>query len=253
MPFTPRFQIGEAITNEELWTTFQCKNVGGMRRSHRTNTLVIISHSTMSLYEDRWIDNDLLYFTGMGKTGDQSLSFDQNKTLAESNSNGVDIHLFEVLDESKKRKFVYRGRVCLFSEPFQETQRGEDGRERNAWVFPIKLLSDIRAANGSLSNNDNSSMVNQREVMTSQYVRGGSVAEQTKRRANGICQLCNNPAPFRDNNNEPYLESHHIKWLSRGGQDTIENTVALCPNCHRKMHILDNTSDVELLYIAVGR
>ncbi|WP_296863638.1 HNH endonuclease [Thermosyntropha sp.] len=29
----------------------------------------------------------------------------------------------------------------------------------------------------------------------------------------------------------------HIEWLSRGGTDTIDNTVALCPNCHRKMHV----------------
>jgi len=40
---------------------------------------------------------------------------------------------------------------------------------------------------------------------------------------------------------------HHIEWLSRGGQDTIDNTAALCPNCHRKMHALDIESDKKLL------
>jgi 5-methylcytosine-specific restriction protein A len=39
------------------------------------------------------------------------------------------------------------------------------------------------------------------------------------------------------------LETHHIKWLSKDGEDCIENTVALCPNCHRKMHILDLGDD----------
>jgi len=24
--------------------------------------------------------------------------------------------------------------------------------------------------------------------------------------------------------------------LSEGGEDTLENAIALCPNCHRKMH-----------------
>lgn len=41
----------------------------------------------------------------------------------------------------------------------------------------------------------------------------------------------------------PYLETHHIVWLARGGEDTIFNTVALCPNCHKRMHILDLEAD----------
>ena len=41
----------------------------------------------------------------------------------------------------------------------------------------------------------------------------------------------------------PYLETHHIIWLSKGEEDSVHNTVALCPNCHRKMHILNNKSD----------
>lgn len=35
--------------------------------------------------------------------------------------------------------------------------------------------------------------------------------------------------------------------LSSGGPDVIYNTVALCPNCHRKIHSLDNTEDKEFL------
>lgn len=79
------------------------------------------------------------------------------------------------------------------------------------------------------------------------YSRDRYVAAYTKKRANGICQLCGLPAPFNDSNNEPYLETHHIVWLSRGGKDIIENTVALCPNCHRKMHILDLPDDRKYL------
>jgi 5-methylcytosine-specific restriction protein A len=65
------------------------------------------------------------------------------------------------------------------------------------------------------------------------------VAELAKRRAQGICQLCDDPAPFVDKKGNPFLETHHIVWLSKDGEDTIENTVALCPNCHRKMHSLN--------------
>jgi 5-methylcytosine-specific restriction endonuclease McrA len=79
------------------------------------------------------------------------------------------------------------------------------------------------------------------------YFRNRFVMAYAKKRANGVCQLCNLPAPFNDSNGEPYLETHHIVWLSKGGKDTIENTVALCPNCHRKMHILDLPDDRKCL------
>lgn len=85
------------------------------------------------------------------------------------------------------------------------------------------------------------------EVTTKVYVRDEYVAEYAKMRANGICQLCEEEAPFKDQHGKPYLESHHIDWLSEGGEDSIENTVALCPNCHKKMHVLNLDSDVAKL------
>lgn len=87
----------------------------------------------------------------------------------------------------------------------------------------------------------------ERATTTSTYVRNTFVAEASKRRAKGICQLCGNPAPFVDKNGNPYLESHHIIWLSEGGADVLENTAALCPNCHRKMHIVNDAEDVKKL------
>ena len=51
----------------------------------------------------------------------------------------------------------------------------------------------------------------------------------------------------RKKDGTPYLESHHIIWLKDGGADSLENTVALCPNCHRKMHHLNDPKDIEIL------
>ena len=82
---------------------------------------------------------------------------------------------------------------------------------------------------------------------TSSYVRDTYIAEASKRRAKGVCQLCGQPAPFNDKKGNPYLESHHIIWLSEGGADTLENTAALCPNCHKKMHIVNDIKDVNKL------
>lgn len=87
-----------------------------------------------------------------------------------------------------------------------------------------------------------------RSVVSNTYIRDPYVAEYAKERAHGICQLCGKPAPFKDKSGKPYLESHHIVWLSEGGADSVENTVALCPNCHRKMHVLNSSADRDLLF-----
>ncbi len=72
------------------------------------------------------------------------------------------------------------------------------------------------------------------------------IAAYAKRRAKGKCELCKEPAPF-ESAGKPYLECHHIQWLAHGGYDSRENTVALCPNCHRKMHIVGDSKDIALL------
>lgn len=64
--------------------------------------------------------------------------------------------------------------------------------------------------------------------------RSGKAAAYVKGRANGVCQLCNKPAPFYNKNGEPLLECHHVVWIARGGMDEPSNAVALCPNCHKK-------------------
>ena len=88
-----------------------------------------------------------------------------------------------------------------------------------------------------------------RTINSSTFIRSADVVKETKRRADGICQYCGQPAPFSDKKGNPYLEVHHVVWLSRGGEDSTANTVALCPNCHMRMHILDNPEDVEKLKV----
>lgn len=85
------------------------------------------------------------------------------------------------------------------------------------------------------------------DTHVSQFARSAAVVKEVKNRAHGICELCGNPAPFKDKHGEPFLEVHHIVWLSCGGEDSTTNAVALCPNCHRKMHILDNPTDIKFL------
>jgi len=130
-------QINTIIDNYQLCETFKCSPQGGMRRSHRTNTLVLISDRT-KLYDDRTV-NEIYHYTGMGQKGDQQLK-SQNKTLAESKSNGITVHYFEVMT---KGKYTYRGEVVLAADPYTDLQKDVDGRMRNVWVFPLKKADSL--------------------------------------------------------------------------------------------------------------
>lgn len=69
------------------------------------------------------------------------------------------------------------------------------------------------------------------------YQRNPYVVQQALQRANGVCEGCNSAAPFfRKTDGSPYLEVHHKITLADGGDDTLENAISLCPNCHRRMH-----------------
>ncbi|EDT04242.1 HNH endonuclease [Burkholderia ambifaria IOP40-10] len=75
------------------------------------------------------------------------------------------------------------------------------------------------------------------QVVTQVYVRNPDVVADVLERAKGACERCTKPAPFvRRRGDAPYLEVHHRKQLADGGEDTVENAIALCPNCHREMH-----------------
>ncbi|MFZ6676055.1 HNH endonuclease [Undibacterium sp. Xuan67W] len=75
------------------------------------------------------------------------------------------------------------------------------------------------------------------EVSTFAFRRNPDIVAETLFRSAGICEDCKKPAPFfRKTDGLPYLEVHHKQPLAQGGEDTLENTIAVCPNCHRKAH-----------------
>lgn len=258
MNFKPNLKIGDVITNGEIVKIFICGNMGGMRRSKKTNTLVIISDDTKGLYSDVWKDG-ILHYTGMGKKGDQVLKGNQNATLFYSDTNGIAVHLFEVM---KKAKYTYRGIMELAEKPYTERQADLDGNMRNVWIFPLKpagepdnhaenvlekeiiKLSDKELIRHSETHKPSKKM---QKTETTVYYRDPYLKEIVKRIAKGHCQFCREEAPFYDKNGEPYLEEHHVQRLADGGNDTIDNVVAICPNCHRKFHVLNEPEDKIIL------
>ena len=156
------------------------------------------------------------------------------------------------------------------AEPYQKIQPDANKQDRLVWIFPVKLSDSNTAisietieqtsqkkqrkfkkkSTEQLIADANASAqteVSYRNTKAKYYIRSDAIAQLAKRLANGICQLCEQPAPFKDKNGEPYLETHHVEWLANGGADTPENTVALCPNCHKKMHVVNAEIDKQKL------
>jgi predicted HNH restriction endonuclease len=75
------------------------------------------------------------------------------------------------------------------------------------------------------------------QVTRTEFRRNADVIVEVMLRAAGVCEACDCSAPFiRASDGTPYLEIHHIQSLADGGDDTVENALALCPNCHRRAH-----------------
>lgn len=254
MLFNPGLNLADKVTNADIVRIFACGNMGGMRRSKKTGTLVIISDETKGLYRDEW-QRGVLHYTGMGKTGNQVLKGNQNATLYYSNSNGIEVHLFEVME---KTVYTYRGVVVLAEEPYQAEQPDDRGNFRKVWIFPLKPINSswekmqgayegdiIKLPDKELARQFEINALEQkpRKAEATVYYRNPYLKALVKRLAKGKCQWCKEQAPFIDNYGEPYLEEHHVQELANGGRDEIDNVVAICPNCHRKIHILNDDND----------
>ena len=76
-----------------------------------------------------------------------------------------------------------------------------------------------------------------RKVTVEIFDRNPKVVAIALKRANGVCEGCKEKAPFLCKTTlKPYLEVHHVVRLIDGGEDSPANTIALCPNCHRRAH-----------------
>lgn len=272
--FDPKLAIGQVITEKEVHDIFSCQTTLGIRMSRKNNLFVIMSGSAKKkIYDDKWV-GDTLYYNGTDINSDSTSG--QTLTKGRGNNNSQLQQVWYTPDESKPQIFlfvkhqsnrcIYKGEVYLSQEPYMAPRH--DDPSKKVWIFPLTLLSvsDHVNSDNYLSAEDKAydidltvlhnkvkglvsdvNITKQHTTTSRVYERNPEIAAYAKRRANNNCDLCGKSAPFLDKNGHPYLESHHIEWLSKGGNDVIENVVALCPNCHRKMHIVNDSNDVDKL------
>jgi 5-methylcytosine-specific restriction endonuclease McrA len=70
------------------------------------------------------------------------------------------------------------------------------------------------------------------------FARDPEVKAWVLQTAQGRCEQCGRQGPFKKTRTgRRYLEVHHVVQLADDGPDTPENAVAVCPNCHRHLHL----------------
>jgi 5-methylcytosine-specific restriction enzyme A len=105
------------------------------------------------------------------------------------------------------------------------------------------LLAGDENAVARFLHNEPAGMAEERRhyLITEVARRDRDLVEQLRELYAGECQICG-WAPRRSYKTE-LCEAHHIRWLSRGGNDALTNLVLVCPNHHRAIHRCDAPFD----------
>ncbi len=127
----------------------------------------------------------------------------------------------DVVDEYKEGEWVSDTATQTIERSAESEQDGAD-------------LSSLRERAERSASTSVSTSVNVREV--TEYDRSDDVRAYVLERADGECEGCGEPAPFVNRDGDPYLHAHHVLELSAGGPDSPETVIALCPNCHYRVH-----------------
>ena len=208
-------------------------------------------------YKDDWTAAGIFEYTGEGQVGDMQIT-KGNKAIRDHVQNGKDLYLFKYI---KSGHVQFIGNMVYTGHHFRDS-KDRNGDIRKAIVFelaPAEFAREEEAKSEDTPINLSGKSLDELRNLAAQSsegyrtveekkkvvrIRSAAVKEYALKRADGICECCDNPAPFKKSNGDPYLEVHHIKRLSDGGPDKPEWVAAVCPNCHGEAHHGEHKVDV---------
>ncbi len=207
-------------------------------------------------YRDEFQQDGSYWFTGEGQVGDMTMDRG-NGAVRDHTKDGKEMHLFEGDGEGQ---VWYLGQATYLDHHWEE-RPDENDEMRDAIIFELAVdptgESDQGGAEESTEDYDDSnqrwwtrpqdelqalalrshpSSGTEKETRQTVYRRSKAIKIYVKKRADGIYEGCGKEAPFVTPQGRPYLESHHVRRVSDGGPDYPRWVIALCPNCHRRVH-----------------
>ena len=151
---------------------------------------------------------------------------------------------FEILRDPAKQFLVSENQLLSLPTAAHRwnTQASGIKLESEAARLIDGIVEHERSPTGeSTYGQDAAQLAAKRERLSEVYNRDQSLVNELRHLYNGRCQICDS-SPFNGLFGS-IVEGHHIEWLCRGGQDSLENLVLLCPNHHAAIHAADPTFD----------
>ena len=195
-------------------------------------------------YADRYRDDGVFEYFEEGQVGDMQFRAG-NRAVAEHTAQGKGLLLF------KKTSHGLRFEGEMVCEGYHhEVAPDRNENSRKAIVFELRsleavvqkvedeptssaaVLEELRKLAYAATETSPIPFQAKRNI----YQRSNDVRIYVLARAKGKCEGCDVAAPFLRLDGSPYLEPHHLRRLSDGGPDHPAHVIALCPNCHRRVH-----------------
>jgi 5-methylcytosine-specific restriction protein A len=252
------FRIGQVfVRQQDLHDIYGGQRQGGISTPARYPAIFLFTGESGAEYgyDDKFQRDGTFWYTGEGQVGDMELTRG-NLALRNQGIDQKQVFLFQDLGRAK---------VQFVGEAFYLGHHTEDRIDseknlRKAIVFELGLECPIQYGNPTvvreaitanlprLAKRDSLRELRQLAIERSTqstdvsyqrrhvYIRSEAVRRYVLGRAGGRCEGCRNEAPFKDRKGQPYLEPHHTARLADGGPDHPAFVIALCPNCHRRVH-----------------
>ncbi|WP_224268573.1 HNH endonuclease [Haloprofundus salinisoli] len=250
IPDTPEFDVGQRYNRWDLHDTYGGQRYRGIATPADSDAVFLFTGDSGKDYgyEDQFLEDGRFIYTGEGQVGDMEFVAG-NKAIRDHKENAERLFVFEDVDKAWIVSYVGE---YEYSDHRVDTLPDENGDYRDAIRFELVPVGGTEVAieeTGGGSSVDelykrakasSPKSVTSSEDTTSgsrkQYPRSQAVKDYALAAADGVCQGCGEDAPFVDSKGKPFLEVHHLYRRSDGGADDPDNVLALCPNCHRRVH-----------------
>lgn len=250
---------GRTYKRSALHKEFGGQRQGGISTPRKSPMVLLFTGEQGKQYGylDGFHTDGTYWYTGEGRKGDMRMVAG-NLAIRSHAQLSKNLHLFEYV---KKGEVRYLGNAS-YLEHREEVRPDVDKNPRNAIVFQLsidsgeagepatptkpddtppaqfwkqpfeKLRNEVFASAEKVEDLPSTPKEGKRVV----YLRSARLKAYVIRRANGHCEGCGYPSPFLTRKNKPYFEPHHIRRVADGGPDHPRWVVALCPNCHARVH-----------------
>jgi 5-methylcytosine-specific restriction protein A len=248
IPDDGQFQVGRKYNRWELHDELGGQRYSGISTPADRAMIFIFTGDSGEKYgyDDEFLPDDTFIYTGEGTEGDMELE-SGNAAIRDHRQSNEDLHLFESTDDPWIVTYVGQ---FEYKDHQWERLPDENGNLREAIRFRLAPIGGNEiAVEGDpeeipldeLYDAATRSSPEPRERQPSSttgtaHLRSEVVKSFALRVADGICEGCEEEAPFIGEDGKPFLEVHHLQRLADGGPDHPDNVVALCPNCHRHVH-----------------